>query len=229
MALREDEKAAVMALLIKQVEAQEAEKRGEDALAQAKAIIETSKTVRTNVRAALAVFGFDMKQEKPWSQVRDALGPELYSRAIRIGEGEEPLQSIQDLLRGQVRDEFWESDDEEEEASPSDPTPPNVRSIVLQQLETAGMTGLHASEIKDYLSNQGVETHEKTVGMTLYRLSKEGLARRERRTWFFVPEAQRKEPSDGRSRQDTSEGSNHQPEAEGGEARPGGGTQKTET
>jgi hypothetical protein len=35
----------------------------------------------------------------------------------------------------------------------------------------------------------GEPLHSKTVGMTLYRLSKDGLVRREGHNWFFVPQA----------------------------------------
>lgn len=45
----------------------------------------------------------------------------------------------------------------------------------------------------------GLKYHEKTAGMTLYRLSQEGLARREGHWWYFVPEDQqnKENPEEG--------------------------------
>lgn len=45
--------------------------------------------------------------------------------------------------------------------------------------------GVKAEQIRKWLfSVYGIRTHDKTVGMTLYRLSKEGLVHREGHTWF---------------------------------------------
>jgi hypothetical protein len=72
----------------------------------------------------------------------------------------------------------------------------SIRDLVIERLEAAGAVGALASDIRKYIEAlRGTELHEKTVGMTLYRLSRDGLARREGRTWFFVPEA--KNPGSG--------------------------------
>jgi hypothetical protein len=72
---------------------------------------------------------------------------------------------------------------------------PRIRDRILDHLKSVGR-GLKAAEIREYLlAGHGIKTHEKTVGMTLYRLSQEGLVRRDGRTWFFVPpEAETKSP-----------------------------------
>ena len=52
--------------------------------------------------------------------------------------------------------------------------------------------------IKEFIASQNIEMHDKTVGMTLYRLSKDGLARRDGRTWFYVaPKEETENPGDG--------------------------------
>jgi len=74
----------------------------------------------------------------------------------------------------------------------------SVRELVLQRLELAGPKGMKAADLRSHLERvYGIQTHEKTVGMTLYRLSKAepSLARRDGTTWFFVPpQAEKKNP-----------------------------------
>lgn len=72
-----------------------------------------------------------------------------------------------------------------------------IRELVLDRLKAAGPEGSKAAPIREYLESAlGIKTHEKTVGMTLYRLFKRGLARREGVTWFFVPpDAEKKNPA----------------------------------
>jgi hypothetical protein len=69
-------------------------------------------------------------------------------------------------------------------------TMPRVRDIVLDRLQEAGAEGSKAAPIQAYIeSTYATKIHDKTVGMTLYRLMKEGLVRRDGHTWFIAPEA----------------------------------------
>lgn len=79
--------------------------------------------------------------------------------------------------------------------SPTAHNMPKIREIVLDQLRLAGPDGLKASVIQNYIrTTYEADIHEKTVGMTLYRLSLDKLVRREGRQWFLVsgatPEAE---------------------------------------
>ena len=76
---------------------------------------------------------------------------------------------------------------------------PTVREVSLNLLEGAGSLGMKADRIRDYLDRTyGLSVHEKTVGMTLYRLSRDGLVRRTGHTWFLVqPETEAKNPGVG--------------------------------
>lgn len=68
---------------------------------------------------------------------------------------------------------------------------PRISDIVLDQLRKAGEAGTKARLIQEYIeSTYGQEIHDKTVGMTLYRLAQENppKVRREGHTWFIVPE-----------------------------------------
>jgi hypothetical protein len=61
-----------------------------------------------------------------------------------------------------------------------------LREIIAAQLSP--VAGKKVREIREFLrKSHGEEFHEKTVGMTLYRLMKAGLARREGRLWFATP------------------------------------------
>jgi hypothetical protein len=78
-----------------------------------------------------------------------------------------------------------------------------IRDRILSYLESKYPSGCLARELREHLLNSfGIETHEKTVGMTLYRLSKQNLVTRDGRTWFFAAggaqiSTSEAQPSDG--------------------------------
>ena len=89
---------------------------------------------------------------------------------------------------------------------PPDKTPsaqiskrPPVRELVLDLLREAGEKGAQATPMRQHIKRvYNTDLHSKTVGMTLYRLSLDGLVRREGRTWFLVPPiAETKNPGVG--------------------------------
>lgn len=119
--------------------------------------------------AAARVFGFDLIAE--------------FQRTAKIVSQQLPLRTsdrtASDLLR---------------EVSPvaAARSEPTVRDLVLSAIERAHPNPVRASTLRRELANIGHATHEKTVGMTLYRLSKEGGVRRVGgRDWYFVPESER--------------------------------------
>jgi hypothetical protein len=68
---------------------------------------------------------------------------------------------------------------------------PRIADIIMDRLGVAGQQGAKAAEIRRFiLSKYDADIHEKTVGMTLYRLQKDSKVRREGHTWFLAsPEA----------------------------------------
>jgi hypothetical protein len=65
----------------------------------------------------------------------------------------------------------------------------SIRAAVLERLQKAGEAGIKGAEIRREIENKlGRKLHEKTIGMTLYRLSLKGLSRREGITWYYVPQ-----------------------------------------
>jgi hypothetical protein len=64
---------------------------------------------------------------------------------------------------------------------------PSLRHIVVERLQAAGEEGTTAADIRAHArACVNVGFHTKTVGMTLNRLAKRGLARREGRVWRCV-------------------------------------------
>jgi hypothetical protein len=73
---------------------------------------------------------------------------------------------------------------------------PTVREVALAHLRVAGDKGAKAADIREYFERTyGQVVHEKTVGMTLYRLLQANQVRRDGHTWFFgPPSAETKNP-----------------------------------
>ncbi len=66
---------------------------------------------------------------------------------------------------------------------------PLVKEIVLRALEDSYPLPMRAADVKVAIEKEiGRTVHDKTPGMTLYRLSKDKLVHREGRDWFFVPQ-----------------------------------------
>jgi len=64
---------------------------------------------------------------------------------------------------------------------------PSLRHIVVERLQAAGEEGTTAADIRAHARGcVNVGFHQKTIGMTLNRLAKRGLVRREGRVWRWV-------------------------------------------
>lgn len=64
----------------------------------------------------------------------------------------------------------------------------SIREAILNYARAAYPKPVHATALRVELEKARGVLHEKTIGMSLYRLSKEGLVRREgRKDWFYVP------------------------------------------
>ena len=69
---------------------------------------------------------------------------------------------------------------------------PSIREIMLDLGREGVGRPLRAATLRAAVeARYGKEVHDKTVGMTLYRLSKEGAFVRRGYDWYFVPEAER--------------------------------------
>ncbi len=174
----------------------------QDHLAVAKAAQEkadSSAAVVDQCKATCKALGFDRDDKENWAlalqlfgqeaselynQARDPSWPPWhFTRPPLVLEGE--VTEIAAIAAPQGSSEGAASSENEAILER-----PPVKKIALDRLKIAGEEGSKASEIRDYIQKTyGGEIHEKTVGMTLYRLLKEGKVRRDKHTWFIAPEA----------------------------------------
>ena len=64
---------------------------------------------------------------------------------------------------------------------------PSLKDFLLDRLRAAGADGAKAAPLREAFERAFGETiHEKTVGMTLYRMSKDNLVKRDGHTWFIA-------------------------------------------
>lgn len=194
MKLRDHEKAAVFSILVRQLEAQELKAAADREIAAANERVAAAQAIMANVRPALAVFGFDTSAGKLWDIVKEAIGAERYNAAFEVAKGEQngsQTDASSESHLSNKTEETAKGEGSSHSRNVDESHTPKIKDIVLERLRQAGDAGARASEIKEFVSAQGIEMHEKTVGMTLYRLSNEGSVRRKGRTWVFIPELER--------------------------------------
>jgi hypothetical protein len=68
----------------------------------------------------------------------------------------------------------------------------SIKAMVLQATEDAFPLPVQAAEVRRALGSNGYTIHEKTVGMTLYRLSVSQRVRRDGLDWYFIPQPARR-------------------------------------
>ena len=68
----------------------------------------------------------------------------------------------------------------------------SIKAVILHAAEDAYPSPVRAAAVRGALTVNGYAIHQKTVGMTLYRLSLTGHVRREGLDWYFVPQPARK-------------------------------------
>ena len=134
-----------------------------------------------------------------WENVWKTSLPEEMQRACEVPEWIRPAQtmrksannprSFDNVLELHVMEalEDCEVQDLHARQERRRPRRPTLRKFVLDQLRLAGREGSKAAPIR-ILAKQVLERdfHAKAVGMTLRRLVKQGLARREGHVWFAV-------------------------------------------
>jgi hypothetical protein len=75
-----------------------------------------------------------------------------------------------------------------------------IADVVLDMAQAAYPEPVRAKALQEAIENDRGPLHYKTIGMTLYRLSKEGKVRREgQKDWFFVPPEERAKKPAGRA------------------------------
>ena len=133
----------------------------------------------SKLSGVFALYGIDTSKQGWSSAVREIVGDETFESALSQG-----LPVSRQVVTVTPAVENDPGDDHRDDKSDG-----TVREIAIERLKAAGESGTTARAIQDYIeSARSIKLHYKTVGMTLYRLSREGVARREGRNWFFVSE-----------------------------------------
>jgi hypothetical protein len=202
-----NENAAVAALITRFVrtwDQREADQKLQVELT--KRLVEANQTM-TSLHTAFSLFGIDTREDGVWPKVSARIGQKLFDDAIAEGKRPPPPPPPPFPLPPPANEAGDKSGEADEAAAAPEKdgalvstldVSPSVRETVLGHLKLVGRSGAKAHAIREAYEQQfGAKLHEKTIGMTLYRLSKEipPLARREGRTWFFVqPEGETKNP-----------------------------------
>lgn len=159
--------------------------------AEIEARIALSNAKMADFASAFKLFGFGPMDQNMWNEISNAIGFEAFSQAIdegrRLYHGILATQADPQISNyTEPKTEQVEQLDKPLKLSSTDR--PNIKAILLALLEAKGPEGDGATSLRTQIESiHPITLHEKTVGMTLYRLSKEGLVRRNGRTWFFVP------------------------------------------
>ena len=199
----EYDKAAVLGLLIKQVRSQDVVTKQTPIRDQADGLIKLAIAEQSLIRDALRVFGFDPKANNMWEDVKAAIGSTMFFSSFKIARAAvEPEASTkeeeQDKRPADDDSTDGESESNSEDGGGETGEPPrtddgqpevsaNIKEMVVERLKAAGAAGSHTALIREHIEKSGKGSmHGKTVGMTLYRLGKEGIARRDGRIWFYA-------------------------------------------
>ncbi|TQF29219.1 hypothetical protein [Bradyrhizobium sp. UNPA324] len=184
------DEAGVLAILVKHARASFIRRAAEKSIEEAKAQIKEQDKATAACEATLRLFGYDLNEGATW----DLLMEKHRDRVFEVLQSE---ASTAKLL--QAEDEDRPKDSDVPPALPAKRQMPTIQEILLERLQEAGDKGSKAAPLRDYIQQTySIEIHEKTVGMTLYRLLRKGLVRREGHVWFFVPQtiADTKKPGD---------------------------------
>ncbi len=180
--LTEEDKAVLMALVTRYVrlyDENSAEKKLKDEI---NARIAANTAQFTKLNSALSIFDFDPLLDG-FKRLRAEVGNERYDEAVRKAR-----TAYVGVSKPALERKNNSSDVVDEPTLPQGVEGSTVRELVLDRLKAAGDEGSKAKLIRAYIETaRSIKLHEKTVGMTLYRLGLDGLARRDGRTWFFVP------------------------------------------
>lgn len=200
--LTDSDKAAVAGLVTRYVEAWTRRDIDQRAAAQIAMQITILNDRIQKLAGALSIFAFDPADTAAWNSLRDVLGPDAYASAVAAGQkaafeqqapvaAPPPAPSTPSLDDADYEDIGQQMLDlVESDASRVPDGKPTVRDALLSRLQQVHPKGAKAADLRQYLEQAyAMKLHEKTCGMTLYRLSQEDppKVRRQGHTWFFVP------------------------------------------
>lgn len=148
--------------------------------AQGNALIEEAKQIKKKVNdqyakllAMAELFCFDLKEEYKKHDDRQRQLPAVdVTRRSEIGDLTATASAID--------------------------KPKSIKDHVIETAQEAYPHPIRASALRHQLATMGIATHDKTIGMTMYRLLRDGTLRRDGRDWFYVPSPRRHDAADQR-------------------------------
>ncbi|AUC93945.1 hypothetical protein CWS35_06295 [Bradyrhizobium sp. SK17] len=182
--------AGVLAIMVKHARAYFRRHAAEKVIEQAKAEIKEESRIIATCEASLRIFGCDIETDEAWTALMEKYRERVFE-VLKL-EGFVPRTATLEQAEGSTEGEAGHG-------LPPKPQMPTIQEILLERLQEAAADGSKAAPLRDYIQQTyNIEIHEKTVGMTLYRLLKKGLVRRLGHVWFFVPQipADTKKPGD---------------------------------
>lgn len=128
----------------------------------------------SDCEAGLRALGYNVSQQEVWNELYNSYIGEVQKYLTPPqGDSEEISALPRQLADTRI-------------ASP----PSSIANLLLERLEEIGAKGSKALPLRDWLRNtHNLETHYKTVGMSLYRLSQDSPPKVHRKghIWFFGP------------------------------------------
>jgi hypothetical protein len=203
-----DDIAALTVLLARQVMAQDERAAAEEAKRQAEERLVASANAMKNCRASFAAFDFDTSSPDLWNEVKEAMGEDAWNAAFL--RARPPVHTVAPQITDEGSSGQNPAESSEQRSVPmsqdgvgtssgdGDSRRKTVRELLIELLPNYGDLGAKAAELRRKIEAiQGQSLHEKTVGMTLYRLSKDGLVRRDGRKWVASTAVLPPSPNEG--------------------------------
>jgi hypothetical protein len=193
MELDDNDITGIVALLVRLIRVQDERNAAGETRDAADKKFKEANAQWQKIRGAFVAFGFDPSSKELWDEMKAQIGQDKFDLAFRVArrsaQTEEKTETQSAKEEEPEADEAVEETEEPEEFEADDTGSMRVKDLVLNELKGHRAEGRKASEIRASIEAVlGRELHAKTVGMTLYRMSREGVARRDGRTWFAVLE-----------------------------------------
>jgi hypothetical protein len=166
------DKNAILALGAKIVNYLAQNQRLNDEISERQRELASNQSVISDCVSGLRVFGIDLNAPDAWEQFSTDFGDE-----------------IADLIHGPSQHQQPHGIEPRPQQSFIATQQP-ISTLLLERLKDVGFHGSKALPLRNFLKDKyNVETHYKTVGMTLYRLSQERPPKVHRKgnPWFFGP------------------------------------------
>jgi hypothetical protein len=210
--LTDDDRAALVSILSRYISLWDQQARDEKTKEEVEERLKINSLQRKNCNAALTLYGYPVDEDKVFDRLKVDLGPQDWNRAFVLArpkvvdispsasnEKEKPADGEAGAPETTAHPSSPETINSDSRAAAKPLEPPIIKDVILERLKEAGEAGAKASSIREFIeTTYSVKIHEKTVGMSLYRLQKAEKVRRNGLIWFLsTPKADGENPGAG--------------------------------